>query len=89
MYHIYYDRKKIGDTLKIKFDNEKSPTKEVIKDNLKIIYSGEEIISIDINNFSKITRIFYEGEIIEPREEFITLINHILINAGLKPLEDK
>ncbi|MCQ2793027.1 MAG: hypothetical protein MJ221_01210 [Bacilli bacterium] len=89
MYHIYYDRKNIGDILRISFDSEHLPNKTVLKDDLKISYFDEKVISIDINNFSKITRIFFEGEIIEPCDEFLTLVNHILINAGLAPLEAK
>ena len=87
MYRMFYNYKETGDVLFIKFSDE-TPDKTISYDEHVIgLYKDTDLVEIDIVNMSKISKIFYEGEIENPSEEFITLINHILVNAGMDALE--
>lgn len=88
MYKIYYNRRAIGDVLIIVFNQEKIADKIVSFDDVTALYNNEKLIGINIFDFSRISRIFHEGEICDPAPEFIELINHILINANLSPLKE-
>lgn len=86
MYRLFYNRKSVGDVLIISFFDELIPDRIVKNDNVVGLYLNDTLVGVNIFDFSKIVKIFYEGEIIDPNEEFIKLINHMLINAGLSSL---
>jgi len=87
MYKMFYDYKGSGDILFIKF-SDATPNKTISYDEHVIaLYHDTTLVEIDIVNMSKISKIFYEGEILNPSKEFLTLINHILVNAGMDALE--
>lgn len=89
MAKIYYNRKSCGDVLFIIYDDNAFPDDIRKTDNVVSLYKDNKLIGINIFDFSKISRIFYEGEIIDPNPEFIKLINHILINAHLEPIKEE
>lgn len=83
---LYYCRKSVGDVLIIIKDDKAFPNKVVKKDNVVSLYRNDNLVGINIFDFSKISRIFIEGEIVDPSIEFITLVNHILRNANIDTL---
>ena len=83
---LYYCRKSVGDVLIIIKDDKAFPNKVVRKDNVVSLYRNDNLVGINIFDFSKISRIFIEGEIVDPSIEFITLVNHILRNANIDTL---
>ena len=84
---LFYNYKESGDILFIRY-SDKDINKTVSYDEHVIgLFKDDELVEINIINFSKIAKIFYEGEIECPSVEFLELVNHILINAGAKPLE--
>ncbi len=85
---IYYNRQAVGDVLLIIYDDATIPNKIINNDNVTALYKDGVLIGVNIFDFSKIARIFHNGEIIEPTSEFVKIINHILINANIKPLEE-
>ena len=85
MQKIYYSRETLGDILVITF-SEKEATSSDEKDGVVVLKNGDEIVGVNILNFSKIARIFHEGEIIDPAPEFIEFVNHILKNAKVERL---
>lgn len=85
---IYYNRQAVGDVLLIIYDNNAIPNKIITNDNVVALYKDGILIGVNIFDFSKIVRIFHNGEIDEPTPEFIKIINHILINANIEPLEE-
>lgn len=86
MYRLFYDYHAIGDVLMIVFDNAKKATHSDIKDNVVVIYNGQTMIGINIMNISEIVRIKAKGMLLNPAPEFVEVINHILLNAGLEAL---
>lgn len=88
MYKIYYCRQAVGDVLLISYDEETIPNKIKRNDNVISLYKDDKLVGINIFDFSKIVKIFHSGEIVDPTDEFITLINHILINAGANKLKE-
>lgn len=86
MYRLFYDYHAIGDVLMIVFDNKKKTTRIEKKDNCVALYNGEELIGVNILNISQIVRIKASGMILQPALEFIDVIDHILVNAGLESL---
>lgn len=89
MYKLYYNHKAIGDVLLIVFHEEIMPDLIIHNGDVTSLYKNKELVGINIFNFSKIARIFHEGEIVQPATEFLELINHILINANLDPLKEE
>ena len=83
---LYYCRKSVGDVLIIIKDDKAFPNKVTKKDNVVSLYRNDSLVGINIFDFSKISRIFIEGEIVDPSIEFITLVNHILRNANIDTL---
>ncbi len=89
MYRLYYNRKSCGDVLFIITDDNAFPDDVKKVDNVAALYKDGKLIGVNIFDFSKISRIFFEGEITDPNPEFIKLINHILINAHVEPLKEE
>ena len=89
MAKIYYNRKSCGDVLFIIVDDNAFPDDIKKNDNVVSLYKEKKLIGVNIFEFSKISRIFYEGEIKDPNPEFIKLINHILINAQVEPIKEE
>jgi len=86
MYRIFYNYHMIGDVLMIVFDSQKKANKHEKRDNLMLIYHDDELIGINLFDISEIVRIKARGMIVNPAQEFIDVINHILLNHDLPPL---
>ncbi|MCR5333142.1 MAG: DUF4479 domain-containing protein [Bacilli bacterium] len=86
---LYYSRKACGDVLLIVIDDNAFPDEVIKNDNVVALYKNKQLIGVNIFDFSKISRIFIEGEIEGPSLEFIKLVNHILRNAHVEPLKEE
>ena len=85
-YGLYYSYKGIGDVLIVIFKNE-AVTRSETKGRVVIIYHNEEIIGYNIFNVKDIVKIKSEGMIYLPSPTLIDVINTILINEGVEPLD--
>ena len=88
-YSMHYSYKGIGDVLIIIFDNEKEATRSQSIDRVTVIYHEDKIIGYNIFNIKDIVKIKNDGMIYLPTKEFIQIVNSILINAKLEPLQYK
>ena len=86
-YAIYYSYKGIGDVIIVTFDNTKKATRSERKGKVEVIYHDDEIIGYNIFDVKDIIKIKSEGMIFLPSPAFIEVVNSILINSGVKPLE--
>ena len=86
---LFYNRAAIGDVLLIVYNNDAIPNKTTKNGNVVALYNDDNLVGINIFDISKIIKIFHNGEIEDPMPAFIEIINHILKNANLKPLEVK
>ena len=88
-YSLFYSYRGIGDVLIIIFDNELKPTSSKTRGSVTVIYHDDEIIGYNIVNIKEIIKIRSEGKIYLPSPALIKVINSILINAKLPPLEEQ
>lgn len=86
-YGLYYDYKKVGDVLIIQFDGILESDHEKRIGNIVSLFNGDKLLSIRIYEISKIIKIKAKGYIPFINEKVLDVINTILINAGLDPLE--
>jgi len=86
-YGIFYNYKTIGDVLLIVFDGVEIPDRVDKRDDVVALYKGNEIIGINIFNFSEIVKLKVNGLIPVINEKFFEIINNILKNHDL-PLLD-
>ncbi len=89
MYKVFYNRKLYGDELRIIFDDNLKSNREVIHNNVTANYHDDILLNYRICNFSQIAKIFAEGELEELPIPLFNLINHILVNANFKSLEER
>lgn len=88
-YSLYYSYKKRGDILIVTFNSEMKETRKENKGRVTILYNNDEIIAYHIHDLKEIIKIKGEGMIYLPNKEMIMVINSILANEGLEPLEEK
>ena len=88
-YSLHYCYRTIGDVLMIEIDSRKLPTRNEKVGNVVSIYSGDELIGINIFDFGKIVKIKNQGMIYLPTHSLIDVINSILANAKLPSLSYK
>ena len=88
-YAMFYSYKGIGDVIIIVFDNSKGPTRNEKKHRVTVIYNNDEIIGYNIKDIKEIVKIRNEGMIFFPSKALIDVLNNILINSGVPPLEYK
>ena len=88
-YALHYSYKEIGDVIICIFNNEKKPTKIEQKGRVTILYNNDEIIGYNIKDIKEIVKIKNEGMIFFPSKALIDVLNNILINSGVPPLEYK
>ena len=92
MARLFYDRKNYGDCLIIKYV-ELDFNNVVEKEDSTAYYLNDELVMVKIKKFSKISKIHHEGEIIDPSDKFIELVNYVLKNncyetiKGVKKME--
>lgn len=88
MYRLFYDYETNGDVLFVVIDPEKKVTKTVSNGNVTAIYSGEELVGINLFEISSSVKIKSHGIIFAPSEKLLSAINPVLLNAGLPALEE-
>ncbi len=88
-YALHYSYKEIGDVIICIFNNEKKPNKIEQKGRVTVLYSNDEIIGYNIKDIKEIVKIRNEGMIFFPSKALIDVLNNILINSGVPPLEYK
>ena len=88
-YSLHYCYRTIGDVLMIEIDSRKLPARNEKVGNVVSIYSGDELIGINIFDFGKIVKIKNQGMIYLPTHSLIDVINSILANAKLPSLSYK
>ena len=86
-YSMSYNYHIIGDILMIIFNHKEKPTHHTKNGDVVGIYHNEELIGINIFDFSNICKIKSEGLITLPPKELIDAINSKLLNAGFEKLE--
>lgn len=86
-YRLFYNYHLLGDILIIIFDNYKINEKILKNDDLYVMYNNNKIVGINICNFSDIIKTKANGIIINPPNEIIDVINHVLENHHLPKLE--
>ena len=85
-YALYYSYKGIGDVVIVMFDNKKA-TRSENKGRVTVIYNNDEIIGYNIFNVKEIIKIKNEGIIYYPNPALVEVLNTMLINEGVEPLE--
>ena len=75
-YSLFYNLKLIGDILLIILDEEIIPNrKEKMEEDVVFIYHDDNLVGINIFNFSKLIKIKSTGLIPLPNDQFIDVIN--------------
>ena len=86
-YGLFYKFKTIGDVLLIVFKPLEIPDEVIKNDNVVILKKAGEIIGINIFDISKTMKIKANGYIPLIDDKVLSIINHILENHGVEPLE--
>jgi tRNA-binding protein len=86
MYRLFYNYDVSGDVLFILIDPEKKPTRTEKKNNVAAIYAGEELIGINLFDFSKSVKLKSNGVIFTPDNALMDVVNLLLAEAGLAKL---
>lgn len=86
-YALFYNYKTIGDVLLIVFKPLEIPDEVNKLDDVVVLKKNNEIIGINIFNISKIMKIKANGYLPIVDDNVLSVINHILENHGVKPLE--
>ncbi len=87
MYRMFYNHDVTGDTLFIVMNTESLYDHSVITGDVVAMYSGEELVGVNINNLSRVLKIKAHGMIVTPGEELVDVVNTILKRAKLPALE--
>lgn len=86
-YGLFYNFKTIGDVLLIVFKPLETPDEVIKKENVVVLKKAGEVIGINIFGISKIMKIKANGFIPLVDDKVLEVINHILENHDIKPLE--
>ena len=86
-YGLFYNYKTLGDVLLIVFKPTENPDEVIKMDDVVVLKKNNEIIGINIFNISKIMKIKANGLIPLVEDKVLNIINHILENHQVKPLE--
>jgi len=86
-YGLYYDYRKIGDVLIILFDATLESNHEEKNGNVVALFHDDKLVGINIYEISKIIKIKAKGFIPSINEKILDVINTILLNANLEPLQ--
>ncbi len=86
-YGLFYNFKTIGDVLLIVFKPLETPDEVIKKENVVVLKKCGEVIGINIFDISKIMKIKANGFIPRVDDKVLEVINHILENHDIEPLE--
>lgn len=87
MYRMFYNHDVTGDTLFIVMNTESIFDRSVAIGDVLAMYSGDELVGVNINNLSRVLKIKARGMIVTPGEELVNVVNTILKRAKLPTLE--
>ena len=73
--NFFYNQKTIGDVLLVLINNKAPMTRYEKHDDVTLIYSGDELIGINIFNISEIVKFKTNGRIVLPSETLIDVVN--------------
>lgn len=88
-YAIYYNYKTIGDVLMIVFNSNAKPDRVVKKNDVVALYKDDTLIGINILNFSDVMKLKVDGFIPLINKKMLEVVNDLLVNASLSPLEEE
>ncbi len=83
----YYDYRAIGDVLLIVFDMSAKTNRVIRQNDIVALYHDDKMIGINILIFSDIVKMHTHGRIFLFPIPVIKIINDLLMNAGLAPLD--
>ena len=86
-YGLFYNFKTIGDVLLIVFKPLETPDEVIKKENVVVLKKCGQVIGINIFDISKIMKIKANGFIPRIDDKVLEVINHILENHDIEPLE--
>lgn len=85
-YALYYDYETVGDVLLVVIEPTITPNRTIKKGDVVSLYKNDQLIGINIFNISKIIKIKAKGLIPLINEDILSVINHVLENAGVERL---
>lgn len=86
MYRLFYNYKVTGDILFILMNPEKKPDRVLEKGRVVALYSGSELVGINVFKVSEVFQLRANGIIFAPEKPLLDVINAILTEEGLAPL---
>ncbi len=84
---LFYNYHLIGDVLLVNIDSDLLPNHSLSKDDVTLIYSDENLVGINIFNFSKIVKFKTEGRIILPPDTLIDIINDKCASFNIEKID--
>lgn len=88
-YGLYYNKKALKDTMMIVFNSESISDRYIKEDNVIKLYKNNELIGINILNFSSYMKIHCSGLIPLPIDQLVDIINNILEDHHVLKLDYK
>lgn len=86
-YGVYYNHETIGDILLIVFEPNIIPNKVIKHDNVVALYNNDKIVGYNFLNISEDIKIKADGYIPVMNDKVIDVLNYILKNHNLEPLD--
>ena len=86
-YGVYYNHETIGDILLIVFEPNIIPNKVIKHDNVVALYSNDKLVGYNFLNISEDIKIKADGYIPVMNDKVIDVLNYILKNHNLEPLD--
>lgn len=86
MYRLFYNYEVSGDVLFVLLDPEKKPTRNEKKGSVCVIYHDDELVGINLFDFSQVVKLKSKGILFAPENILLDAINPLLKAAGLAPL---
>ncbi len=86
-YGVYYNHETIGDILLIVFEPNIIPNKVIKHENVVALYNNDSLVGYNFLNISEDIKIKADGYIPLMNDKVIDVLNYILKNHDLKPLD--
>ena len=86
-YGVYYNHETIGDILLIVFEPNIIPNKFIKHDNVVALYNNDKLVGYNFLNISEDIKIKADGYIPVMNDKVIDVLNYILKNHNLEPLD--
>ena len=82
MERLFYQRESIGDILLLLIDPEARVDEVKRNGDVALLYSKGKLVGANLFHFSEIVKIKAKGMIVDPDDELLKVVNHMLKNAG-------